>query len=298
MHKGRFVGSLEMDKHLSAYSVLRVTLLISASLLATSMSASGEQRMISIGDRRLAVYCDGQATRSRTVILISPGANSAEEWGTIQPAISNFTRVCSYDHANAGQSDKAPFKLESVDQAVDDLHAWLTASGEKGPFVLVSHSIAGLYARRFVTRYPQEVAGLVFIDSAHEEQMWRLHEIDPQGPPLSDITAQLGFYIKGGQRLDWHTELPLIVLGRGLPTPRRARDGSDSQTNRMTEEQFAEWDRTWRELQKDLANRSTRGEFRVAERSGHFIQRDQPDLVIQAIRDVSMPRQFDAPAGR
>jgi hypothetical protein len=79
----------------------------------------------------------------------------------------------------------------------------------------------------------------------------------------------------------------LIVLGRGKPTERRARDGSNSQTNRMTDEQFVEWDRIWTEFQRDLARRSPRGQFRLAESSGHFIQRDQPDLVIQAIRDVS-----------
>jgi hypothetical protein len=54
----------------------------------------------------------------------------------------------------------------------------------------------------------------------------------------------------------------------------------------MTEEQFAAWDRTWREFQKDLAKRSTHGEFWLAEKSAHFIQSDQPELVIQAIHDV------------
>jgi len=95
--------------------------------------------------------------------------------------------------------------------------------------------------------------------------------------------------VKPGERLQWRTELPLIVLGRGTPAERKARDGSDSQTNRMTEEQFAAWDRIWRQFQEDLATRSTHGEFRLAEKSGHFIQRDQPELVIQAIRDVSGP---------
>ena len=72
-----------------------------------------------------------------------------------------------------------------------------------------------------------------------------------------------------------------------MPFSRMARDGSASQTNRMTEEQFAAWDRIWGEFQEDLAKRSTHGEFRLAEKSGHFIQRDQPELIIQTIRDVS-----------
>ena len=166
----------------------------------------------------------------------------------------------------------------------------LKTSNEKGPFILVAHSIAGLYARRFVTKYTGETAGLVFVDSSHEEQAVSLHELDPLEPGLDDVTARLGYYVKPGQRLEWRTELPLIVLARGKPTPRRARDGSNSQTNRMTEEQFAAWDRIWRGFQEDLAKRSTHGELRVAEESGHFIQREQPEMVIQAIRDLIRTR--------
>jgi pimeloyl-ACP methyl ester carboxylesterase len=266
--------------------MLRFALLVIAALLATSIAAFGEHRMISIGDRRISVYCDGEPRRSPTVILIPAGGSTAKDWAMVQPAVSGFSRVCSYDHANHGESDKAPVALPSVDEVVDDLHGWLKASGEKAPFILVSHSISGLYARRFVTRFPGEVAGLVFVDSSHEEQAWRLHELDPQGPGLDDVTARLGYYVKPSERLQWRTNLPLIVLGRGMPSPRKARDGSDSSTNRMTEEQFAAWDRIWRGFQENLAKRSTHGEFRLAEKSGHFIQRDQPELVIEAIRDI------------
>jgi pimeloyl-ACP methyl ester carboxylesterase len=171
-------------------------LLISVSLLATSLAAFGEQRMISVGDRRLSVYCDGEAARSPTVVLIPAGGRTATDWAMVQPAVSSFTRVCSYDHANFGESDKALVKLHSVDEVVDDLHGWLKASPEKAPFILVSHSSSGFYARRFVTRYPREVAGLVFVDSSHEEQALRLHELDPQGPGPDDITERLGFYVK------------------------------------------------------------------------------------------------------
>jgi len=266
--------------------MLRLTLLVGAGLLATSVTAFGEQKMISVRDRRLSVYCDGEVARSPTVVLIPAGGRTAKDWATIQPAVSSFTRVCSYDHANFGKSDKGPVKLQSFDEVVDDLHGWVKASGEKKPFILVSHSISGFYARRFVTRYPREVAGLVFVDSSHEEQALRLHELDPQRLGLDDVTARLGFYVKPGDRLEWRTELPSIVLGRGTPFERQARDGSDLQSNRMTEEQFTAWDRVWREFQEDLAKRSTHGEFRLAEKSGHFIQLDQPELVIQAIRHV------------
>src|ERR1700738_1870712 len=115
--------------------------LAGAGLLAVSVAAFAEQRMIGIGDRRLSVYCDGTAGRSATVVLIPAGGRTARDWATIQPAVSSFTRVCSYDHANFGASDKAPVKLQSVDEVVDDLHAWLKASGERAAFTLVDISI-------------------------------------------------------------------------------------------------------------------------------------------------------------
>jgi pimeloyl-ACP methyl ester carboxylesterase len=270
---------------------IRRFLLISPLVVWMPCLAFAQQpRMISIGDRSLAVYCNGEAVRSPTVILIAGGGRTAKDWSHIQPTVSKFARVCSYDYANLGASDKVPGKFQSVDEVVDDLHAWLKASGEKGPFILAGHSIAGLYARRFVIRYPGETAGLLFVDSSHEEQVLRQHELDPQGLKLDDGPARLGFYVKPGQRLEWRTELPVIVLGRGRPFPRPARDGSDSQTNRMIEEQFAAWDRIWRGFQEDLAKRSKHGELRVAEESGHFIQLDQPELVIQAIRDLTRSR--------
>jgi pimeloyl-ACP methyl ester carboxylesterase len=255
-----------------------------ALLLAFTLSALAEQRMISIGDRRIATYCEGQG--SPAVILIPAGGQTAKDWASVQPQIAAFTRVCSYDHASKGASDKAPVPLQTPDQVVDDLHAWLQAAGEKPPYVLVGHSSSGMYVRAFAARYPNESAGFVFVDGSHEEQALRLSQIDPQGPKPDEITGKLGFYIEPGRKLEWRTDKPLIVIARGTPFERRARDGSNSQTNRMSEEQFAAWDKQWRAFQQDIANRSPKGELRIAEKSGHWPHKEQPEFVIQAIRDV------------
>ena len=129
-----------------------------AVVLATSAAVFGERRMISIGDRRVSVYCDGDPGRSRTVILIPAGESTAKDWAMVQPAVSGFSRVCSFDHASHGESDKAPVALQSVAEVVDDLHGWLKASGENSPFILVSHSLRaymrGASSQDFLAKSP------------------------------------------------------------------------------------------------------------------------------------------------
>jgi pimeloyl-ACP methyl ester carboxylesterase len=245
-------------------------------MFAASVAAVAEHRMIGLGDRRLSIDCDGKAG-SATVILMAGGGRTAGDWAKVQPTVSKFARVCSYDRAGFGASDKVSSRVQSVDEVVNDLHGLLEASNEKKPFILVGHSVAGIYARSYVMKFPREVAGLVFVDSSHEEQALRFHELDPSWQALDEQSAQWGLYVNPGERLEWRTELPLIALGHGrsIPGPKR-----------MTKEVKASRERIWRELQKDLAKRSTHGEFRVAEQSGHYIHVDQPELVLQAIRDV------------
>jgi len=210
-------------------------------------------------------------------VLSAGGGRTAKDWEKVRPAIAAFARVCSYDRAGYGESDKVDEEPQSANEIVSDMHALLKASGEKAPFVLVAHSIAGIYVRNYAAKFPGEAAAFVFVDSSHEEQAARMHEIDPQGPGLDDRTARMGFFVKPGERLEWRTELPLVVLAHGKPYAKIAP---------LTEDQWAAADRLWRGLQEDLAKRSPRGQLRVAERSGHFIQLDQPELVIRAVRDV------------
>lgn len=232
--------------------------------------------MVSLGDRRLSIDCDGKPG-SATVVLIAGGGRTADDWAKVQPAVSNFARVCGYDRAGFGESDKAASTIQSVDDVVDDLQGLLKASDEKRPFILVGHSVPGIYVRSFVTRFPGEVAGLVFVDSAHEEQALRFHQLDANWQALDEESAQWGLFVTPGKRLEWQTELPLIVLAHGRPI---------QGPKKVTEEVAVARERIWRELQKDLAERSTHGELRVAEKSSHDIHLQQPELVIQAIRDV------------
>jgi pimeloyl-ACP methyl ester carboxylesterase len=245
--------------------------------VARGSPAYGESRLVNVGDRRLSINCEGDATK-QTVVLIAGLGRTAEDWNEVQPAVSTFARVYSYDRAGSGASDKTATP-QTVAEIVEDLHRLLSAAHEKGPYVLVCHSIAGIYCRRFARIYPADVAGFLFLDSSHEEQMSRLHEINPAGPiPTGEMTD---LFYPSGRKLNWNTNLPLIVVTQGKPGPLIAG---------LTAEQNAGFARVWRELQEDLSKRSPRGQFRIAENSGHFIQLDEPEIVIKAIRDLPPAR--------
>jgi pimeloyl-ACP methyl ester carboxylesterase len=256
-------------------AILMMRSLLVFGVLSIALASYAEQRLISAGGRALSIDCDGALGKSPTVVLMAGGGRTAKDWAKVQPAVAGFTRVCSYDRAGLGDSDKSP-KVQSVEEIVNDLHAVLHAAHEMGPYILVAHSIAGIYARGFETRFPEETAGLVMLDSSHEEQAMRQQELfKPSLPAPAQLVALQGFFARPDQRLDWRTDLPLIVISHG-------KVAGDTQA--------LAWERIWKELQQDLANRSPRGQLRVAGDSGHFIQLDQPDMVIQAIRDVKETR--------
>ena len=130
-----------------------------------------EGRSIALGAEfpgvSLNLNCVGQG--APTVILDSGLGVPAAGWDLVMPGIAKFARVCSYDRAGYGWSSAGPMPRTS-DEIVRELHALLAASGEKGPYVLVGHSFGGYNVRVYTGKYPAEVAGLVLVDTSHEDQ--------------------------------------------------------------------------------------------------------------------------------
>ena len=123
------------------------------------------------------LYCTGGG--SPTLILDAGLGGDSLIWGQVQPELSKTTRVCSYDRAGFGRSDPRPGP-QDADNIAEQLHALLIQAEVEPPFVLMGHSIAGIYIRDYATRYPQDVAGLVFVDSATP-----LQEEDPAFKAIS-----------------------------------------------------------------------------------------------------------------
>jgi pimeloyl-ACP methyl ester carboxylesterase len=120
-------------------------------------------QLVDIGGRRINLRCTG--TGGPTVILISGAASWSPVWYLTQPEIAKRARVCAFDRASFGFSDPTP-KPPILSDTVNDLHAALKAAGVPGPYVLVGHSLGGVEARWFAEQWPQEVAGMVLVDTS------------------------------------------------------------------------------------------------------------------------------------
>ena len=125
-----------------------------------------------IGGRRLHMLCLGPPAGAAPTALLESGAfGFSADWGAVQDALARQgVRSCAYDRAGLGFSDPGPRPRDSM-AIVGDLEKLLSASGEKGPFVLVGHSMAGLHLRLFAARNPTEVAGVVLVDATTPEDM-------------------------------------------------------------------------------------------------------------------------------
>ncbi len=123
-------------------------------------------KQVSVGNRNLAVTCLGDD--QPTVVLESRFGDDAGAWTSpgLQPKIATFSKVCAYSRAGLGESDPAPGQ-RTVQDVVNDLAALLADSPMKGPVILVGHSIGGLLVNMYAHQRPQQVAGLVFVDSSH-----------------------------------------------------------------------------------------------------------------------------------
>lgn len=131
----------------------------------TALPSTG--RMIDVGGHQLYLNCVGSG--SPTVVL-EPGAGATSaQLGWIAPAAARSTRVCVYDRAGRGWSEPADTPQDGA-QIATDLHTLLHRAGETGPYVLAGHSFGGLYVRIFAAHYPDEVAGLVLVDSTESKE--------------------------------------------------------------------------------------------------------------------------------
>src|ERR671920_603653 len=123
--------------------------------------------MVDVGGHSLHINCVGQG--GPTVVLDAGSGGMSAHWALVQREVSDTVRVCAYDRAGMGWSEMGP-QPRDAKQISGELHALLNGADIEGPYVLVGHSFGGLYMRTYAARYPDEVAGVVLVDSSSPKQ--------------------------------------------------------------------------------------------------------------------------------
>ncbi|WP_198015844.1 alpha/beta fold hydrolase [Paenibacillus sp. HW567] len=127
-------------------------------------------RYINVGNHELFCISEGGNERYLPVVFEHGCGSSALLWSLVAPEIAKITKVIVYDRAGYGWSEIGPFPRTN-ERCISELYKLLQKEGNEGPYILVGHSYGGLNVRRFAQKYPELVAGIILVDSMHEDEM-------------------------------------------------------------------------------------------------------------------------------
>jgi pimeloyl-ACP methyl ester carboxylesterase len=177
-------------------------------------------RFYEVGGRRLLLHQEGSGSPA-VVFLPGGGAVGLDYWN-VQDQAARFTTSVVYDQAGTGWSDPVDH-TRTGREVIDELRALLRLASVPAPYVLVGHSLGGLYARLYATRFPDEIAGLLLIEPDHEEydnylprqlvEMRKAFDPDQALPDaLPDELVQMYRGLLGQEMADWPAEIrePLV----------------------------------------------------------------------------------------
>jgi pimeloyl-ACP methyl ester carboxylesterase len=294
--------------------LLLATLVTLLQPVAADTKGNGDcARLVDIGGgRKMYLKCHGKG--SPTVVLVGGLRASAEDWSVadksapaVFPEVGKFTRVCACDRPGTPVGEK-PSRSDPVPQpttakdAVADLHALLKAAGETGPYVLVGHSYGGLVVRLYASTYPKEVSGVVLVDALSEgirdaetSAQWAIQRKLIEGdvreslvlyPALERIDTDRSFdqvhsasplrsihlVVLSADR-PWGPQIPSMIEAGKLPSDVPPDFGYVT-------------DAAQKKAQERLAKLVPNAKHITNTNSGHEIHKEQPQLVIDAIREV------------
>jgi pimeloyl-ACP methyl ester carboxylesterase len=233
---------------------------------------------VDVGGHGLQFLVGGQG--SPAVIFEGGFGTGIASWSMVQKDVAAFTQTVSYDRAGLGQSDPGP-KPRSAKQIATELHVALEKAGIKPPYVMVGHSFGGIYVRVFADMYPNEVAGMVLIDPSQESFNDWLSKNQPDR-----LKAQESNIAKAGEGVQAefaqvdisYSQARVAKVPRGIPVTLLTATEDTSMP--------AEARKLWIEKHKEWLATVPGSKHVIVEKASHFIQAQQPAVVIEAIKQV------------
>ncbi|HYY93882.1 MAG TPA: alpha/beta hydrolase [Pyrinomonadaceae bacterium] len=243
----------------------------------------GGGRMVRAGGARLHLEASGSG--ATTVVLEAGFGGTSEDWGKVQPEVARFARVVSYDRAGVGKSEpgRGP---RTATRVARELHEALRAAKLAPPYVLVGQSAGAAYVRVFARLYPKEVAGLVLIVPPQEEFLdWlKAHRPGEYGMPAERLAK-----LPEGMRAEWEArERTVEEMRAAWPLPRVpvVLLTSERDDQSLSEGISPEALRVLSDARAGWLVRVPGARHVVAKKAGHNVPREEPELVVETIRQV------------
>jgi pimeloyl-ACP methyl ester carboxylesterase len=265
--------------------------------------APGE--MVDLGGYRVHVFCTGEG--SPTVFVL--GAGFSFDWALVQPEVAKFTKICTYDPSGTAWSD--PSSLTTCSQRVDEVNKLLKNDKIQGPYLLVGLSFGALVGRLYAKLNPADVTGLVIVDHAFldvdtsppADVPSTARNTDLDSPPALihktpiivtvEESSHFSNLPESSQKLHRWAEglnpnLPTVQMAEGCQSELQEA-GGDSRTLQnepVIIVSTANNHPNYVKLQTQLLSLSRRSKQIIADRSFHSVEIDQPEIVINAIRQA------------
>lgn len=271
----------EMKKYLASALLM--------GLMAGSLSSpafAGEAELILVGKHQLEVTVQGQGRH--TVVFESGLGHDLTVWREVADEVSQFAKVVTYSRAGYGQSEQSDLP-RTLEQIASELDGLLTAKNISGPYILVGHSAGGFYIRKYAELYPEKVAGFVFVDPTPEKILIQLRELDKERAVKEEAVINS----MTPDRVKPEDIYFSKITGSGIyPSTAKLIDVPVAMITAMKQEypQFlmhsVEGKEAWRELQTQFVTQFTDYQHTVLSSSGHNVHREQPEVVVAAVRYV------------
>lgn len=294
---------------------MKKTITLLANLLLLVFATSAQEKLVKVNEKNFAVYTKGLESRKpNTPVLVFENGmgESLGSWDTVLDQLASTAPVFAYDRVGLGKSDKA-YEMHTTKQTAENLKNILTTMNILPPYVLVGHSLGGVYIRGFAGLYPDDVAGLVFVDPADftetkddwnqifreigvpekriDEMMYqRLYQ---SNPATARDSIRFGFWseaqVLGDLRRTDFAELKALPMPKvpiyffvggkfEVPLERRSKEYNHERFFHVKNDKNME---RWRALIHDSGKS---GALIYLSNSGHYIQRDDANAVIANIK--------------
>jgi pimeloyl-ACP methyl ester carboxylesterase len=251
--------------------IILATLLSSGSFWIANRAVDDLPRRVDVDGRLLRMRVEGEG--SPAVILEIGLGGPLEEWDMVQPEVARFTKAVAYDRIGAVDTKL----MLTGDDIARELHAALEKAGVEPPYVLVGQSFGGIYNRIFASLYPDEVAGMVLLDPTQEEFLDWMKIHHPKHTLSKSIVKNwaegAGFWDTMDQ-LKAATPLPDV--------PITVVTGTKFIDDRMRIKTLPVWTASHANWVRTLPN----GRHVLAANSGHGVQVEVPEMVVDLIREV------------